>query len=175
MILTDGTNCDLSQEITCLSLTENSRHISNLYDLFSLKQIINEPTRVPLTTSTLIDHISTSYIDNILESGVHKVSMSDHYMVFCKRKLNAGHGGHKMVVPRNMKHFNESAFLADISRIDWELVVNKTDDVNVVVEEWSSLFSAVIEKHAPTREMRGFRSELSMGKHGAKTAYEVKR
>ena len=154
MILMGDTNCDLSQEIACLSLSENSRHISNLYDLFSLKQIINEPTRVTLTTSTLIDHISTSCIDNILESGVHKVSMSDHYMVFCKRKINAGLGGHKMVVTRNMKLFNESAFLADISSIDWELVVNKTDDVNVMVEKWSSLFSAVIEKHAPTREMR---------------------
>ena len=88
------TNCDLSQEIDCLSLSENSRHTSNLYDLFSLKQIINEPTRVTLTTSTLIDHISTSCIDNILESGVHNVPMSDHYMVFCKRKINAGLGGH---------------------------------------------------------------------------------
>ena len=60
------TKCDLPQEITCLSLAENCRHISNLYDLFSLKQIINEPTRVALTTSTLIDHISTPCIDNIL-------------------------------------------------------------------------------------------------------------
>ena len=59
-----------------------------------------------------------------------------------------------MVVTRNMKHFNESAFLAHISSIDWEVAVNKTDDFIVVVEEWSSLFSAVIEKHAPTREMR---------------------
>ena len=75
-------------------------------------------------------------------------------MVFCKRKLNVRLGGHKMVVTRNMKHFNASAFLADISSNDWELVVNKTDDVNVMVEEWSSLSSAVIEKHAPTRDMR---------------------
>ena len=36
---------------------------------------------------------------NILESGVHKVSLSDHYMVFCKRKVNAGLGGsHKLII-----------------------------------------------------------------------------
>ena len=80
--------------------------------------------------------------------------MDDHYMVFCKRNLYAGLDGHKLVVTRNMKHFNESAFLADISSIDWELVVNKTGEVNVMIEEWLSLFSAVIEKHFPTREMR---------------------
>ena len=174
MRLLGDTSCDISQGITCLSLAENSRHISYLYDLFSLKQIINEPTREKLSTSTLNDHISTSCIDDILESGVQKVSMSDHYKVSCKRKLNAGHGGHKMVVPRNMKHFSKSAFLADISSIDWELVINKTDDANVVVEEWSFLFSAVQEKHAPTREM-SFRLELSMDKHGAKAADGVKR
>ena len=80
--------------------------------------------------------------------------MSDHYIVFCKCKLNAGLSERKMVVTGNVQRFNESALLADICSIDWELVVSKTDDVNVVVEEWSPLLSAVIEKHAPTREMR---------------------
>ena len=75
------------------------------------KQTLSEPTGVTLTTSTLIDHISTSCIDNILESEIHKISLSDNCMVFCKRKLNAGiGGGHKLVVTRNMKHFSESAF-----------------------------------------------------------------
>ena len=42
MILMGDTNCDLSQEITCLFFAENSRHIHSLYDLFNLKQIISE-------------------------------------------------------------------------------------------------------------------------------------
>ena len=54
-----------------------------------------------------------------------------------------------LLVTRNMKHFNERAFLADISSIDWGLVVSKTGDVNVVVEDLQFLFSAGIEKDAP--------------------------
>ena len=49
MMLLGDTICDLSQEITFLYLSENSRHISNLYDLFNLGQIKNQPTKVTLT------------------------------------------------------------------------------------------------------------------------------
>ena len=60
----------------------NAIHISSLYELFSLKQLIEEPTRVTLTTSSMIDHVATTSARNIIEAGVHKVSMSDHYMIF---------------------------------------------------------------------------------------------
>ena len=138
IILMGDTNYDLSSG----SSDSNSRYIQNLYQLLS-------------TSSTLIDHIATTSIDNILESGVHRVSLSDHYMVFCKHKLNiVVGGGHKLVITRNMKHCNEESFLADISHFCWEELVYRTDDTNTMVNDWSSMFFAVIEKHAPIREMR---------------------
>ena len=74
-----------------------------------------------LTTSTQINHISSSHIDNILESAVHKVFLSDNYMVVCKCKLNAKLvGGDRLVVTKNMLQFSEKAFLADILSISWE-------------------------------------------------------
>ena len=151
MILMGDTNCDLSSG----SPDSNSRCTQNLYQLFSFKQLIDEPTRVTLTSSTLIDHIATTSIDYILESGVHKVSLSDHCMMFCKRKVNAVVvGGHTLVKSRSMKHCNEESFLADISHFFWDELVYRTDDTNTMVNDWSPLFSAVIEKHAPIREMR---------------------
>ena len=66
---------------------------------------------VTLTSSTLIDHIHTTCVDSITASGVHKVSLSDHYLVFCARKLNAVIGvGDKQVTARRMKRYNEQAF-----------------------------------------------------------------
>ena len=58
--------------------------IVNLYELFSFKQLV-EPTRVTLETATIVDHIATTCARNIVESGVHKVSLSDHFMVYCIR------------------------------------------------------------------------------------------
>ena len=154
IILMGDINCDLSQECGRSPSDSNARHLLNLYQLFSLKQIIKEPIRVTLTISTLIDHIATTCTDSILDSGVHKVALRDHYMVYCKRKLNgAVIGSHKMIVTRNMKKFNQEAFIADVACICWKTVVNNFSDTNDMIRECSSLFSAIVEKHAPMREM----------------------
>ena len=58
-----------------------------------------------------------------------------------------------MIVTRNMKKFNEEAFVADVACICWKTVVNNFSD-NDMIREWSSLFSAIVEKHAPIRELR---------------------
>ena len=53
-----------------------------------------------------------------------------------------------------MKRFYEQALLANVSSICWEQIVHNADDINTMVREWSSIFSAIIEKRAPIRKMR---------------------
>ena len=118
MILMGYTNCDLSTDSIESPLNSDSRRIQRLYEMLSLQQIIKEPTRVTLTTSTLVDHITTSCIGSILEAGVQKITLIDHYLIFCIRKLNAfNSGGHKTIRTRNMKKFNEEAFLAHVAKV----------------------------------------------------------
>eukprot|EP00112_Aurelia_sp_Birch-Aquarium-sp1_P026252 Seg92.2 transcript_id=Seg92.2/GoldUCD/mRNA.D3Y31 product="hypothetical protein" protein_id=Seg92.2/GoldUCD/D3Y31 len=97
----------------------------------------------------------TTCARNIVKSGVHEVFLSDHYMVYCIRKLNgAAEKGHRRIKTRKMKNFNEEAFLADVSGICREQMLTETDDVDVLGNNWSNLFSLIIEKHAPITEMR---------------------
>ena len=155
IILLGDTNCDLAKYVPDQPHDNNTKHLSDLYGLFSFRQLIEEPTRVTLTTSTIIDHIATTDSSNILNSGVYKISLSNHYMVYCTRKLNGAiEKDHKMIKTRKMKNFNEDAFLADVSAICWEQILYNTDDVNVLVSNWSSMFSLIIEKHAPMANMR---------------------
>ena len=62
-------------------MDNNAKHLCNLHDLCNFHQLIMNLIRVSLNTSSIIDHISTTCARNISNSGVHKVSMSDHYMV----------------------------------------------------------------------------------------------
>ena len=48
----------------------NTKHMCNIYELFSFKQLINNPTRVTLSSSTIIDHVATTATNNIVQSGV---------------------------------------------------------------------------------------------------------
>ena len=155
IILLGDTNCDLTPKLAEQPIDNNSKHMLDLYELFSFKQLVEEPTRVTLTTSSIIDHIATTCARNIVKSGVHEVSMSDHYMVYCIRKFNgAVEKDHKVIKTRKMKNFNEDAFLSDVSGICWELMLTETDDINTLVNNWSNLFSLIIGKHAPITEMR---------------------
>ena len=118
IILLGDTNCDLTKRAPNQPADNNAKHISSLYELFSLKQLIEEPTRVTLTTSSMIDHVATTSARNIIEAGVHKVSMSDHYMIFCVRKFQGAlKKDHKVITTRSMKNFDKDAFLADVADI----------------------------------------------------------
>ena len=105
LILLGGTNCDLIPKCVEQPIDNETKHLLSLYELFNFEQLINEPTRVTLNTSTIIDHIATTCARNILKSGVHEISLSDHFLVYCIQKFNgAVNKGHKMIKTRKMKN-----------------------------------------------------------------------
>ena len=136
-------------------MDSNAKHLTNIYELFTFKQLITEPTRVTANSSSIIDHIATTSPRNIVTAGVIPISLSDHFMVFCVRKFEGGViKDHKTIKTRRMKNFNEQMFLNDVASINWIRALGQTDDINILVRNWSSLFSSVIEKHAPVQKMR---------------------
>ena len=77
-----------------------------------MKQQINRPTRVTLTTSTLLDVIlSTDHRSHAL-AGVYETGVSDHYMVYTvysKWKAHIKPTGNETQF-RNYKNFNTDRF-----------------------------------------------------------------
>ena len=131
-------------------MDSNAKHLTNIYELFTFKQLITERTCVTANSSSIIDHIATPFPRNIVKAGVIPVSLSDHFMVFCVRKLEGGViKDLKTIKTRRMKNLNEQVFLNDVASINWIRALGQTDDINMLVRNWSSLLSSVIEKHAP--------------------------
>ena len=58
-----------------------SEHFSNMLHSFNFFPLINSPTRVTETSSTLIDNIFTNYLSEHT-SGVICSDLSDHYPIF---------------------------------------------------------------------------------------------
>ena len=137
------------------NLPAHSKRLMEIYDLFGFQQLIDKATRVTLTSKTLIDHIATTNKSNIVVSDVKEISLSDHFLVYCVRKFRgASKKQHKIISTRQMKNFSEEDFLKDLSKVDWKKMVTSTDDVSLIVEQWSNMFSIILEKHAPTRNRR---------------------
>ena len=84
-----------------------------------------------------------------------KISLSDHYLVYCVRKLRGGvKHQHKYITSRQLKNFNQEAFLSDFSEVNWEALVADAQDIDDEVRKWTQIFSLILEKHAPTLRRR---------------------
>ena len=139
IILLGDTNCDVSsikspQTDSNQSLTNNTKRLLDLYNSFGLKQLISEPTRETIDTSSIINHIAFSNHFNVVESGVLKTCISDHYLVYVCRKFRGSLSAkHKVITSRQMKNFEEDLFLSDLAFVDWSAIVYNSDDLDNAV------------------------------------------
>ena len=144
-------------DFNCNLLVENDPNTSalmNISTVYGLDQLIKSPTRVTPHSSTLIDVIFTSNLNNIVCSGVSHIGISDHSLVYVYRKIaqRPPCSGSNHVSFRNFKGFNSDHFRTEIRNQDWNMADhNHPDDM---WSEWRKLFSAVCEKHAPLKTKR---------------------
>ena len=79
---------DINCNMASMSDTDSCL-LSDITDLYGLHQLINEPTLVTDTTSTLIDLIYTNSPNKVVCSGVYHVSiMRPPRLIFAYRKLS---------------------------------------------------------------------------------------
>ena len=105
---------------------------------------------------TLIDHIYTNNEDNIQSVNVEKLCISDHYGIFCNRSShNSTDKGkeYQNITYRSFKNFDESHFLKDLSTVPWEIIEN-FDTIDDIVSVMTSLFTEILDKHAPIKSHR---------------------
>ena len=84
----------------------------------ALEQIITRPTRVTDQTATLIDHIYTNSPNNVSQSGVIDLGLSDHDLIYCTRKtsLPKSHK-HNEIFVCSLKRYSAKKFLEILTEI----------------------------------------------------------
>ena len=103
-MLTDVTNNKNNTPLT--------KPYKEIFSLYGLKQLIESPTRITVTTSTLIDHILTNSHEKVSQSGVIDVSLSDHQIIFCTRKIyKQKYHKHNKIKIRSLKNYSQQTLL----------------------------------------------------------------
>ena len=91
-----------------------------LCQTFSLKEIIQEPTRITSTTSSLLDHILTNAGWKISQKGVIDVGLSDHQFIYCERKiLRTKANMHNQIRIRSLKKYAPKLLIKEFKRINF--------------------------------------------------------
>ncbi len=119
--------------------------IGNLLDianLFQLKQIITEATRITEETQALLDLFFTNKPENIINSGVVHLGVSDHCLIYGCRKISLCKTSPKIVESRNFRHYKTLEFKRDLSialsNCDWS-----ADDPNALWKQFRDRFNDV--------------------------------
>ena len=97
-------------------LNEGRNPLSCIETLYDMRQLVTSPTRVTLSTSTLIDVIYTNFPDNHSFTGVYEISLSDHYLVYTvlSNLTSISNKAHREVRFRNYMSFIEQGFIDDL-------------------------------------------------------------
>ena len=142
-------NCNLLPEAN----TYDSSHLTNIFDIFGLSQLITEPTRVTPVSKTLIDLCITNSLEKVTNSGVIHLGISDHSLVFLTRKTHYHRNGPRVIETRQFKHFNRGKFLSDLNQLPWANV-DLYSNPNDMWREWKEMFLGCVDKHAPLKLKR---------------------
>lgn len=111
-VLNNGVKRHGSEVIICGDLNTDTlkkdsvmyKHFKSFTDVFALRQMIVEPTRITPTSQSVIDHILVSDPGKVLSSGVIDCCISDHCLVYlCRKTQKKVCNGHNTVLIRSMK------------------------------------------------------------------------
>ena len=82
LLIIGDINCNILKSLR----DSNTNKLMFLTVLYNLEQLIKEPTRVTNTSSSLVDLILTNQPNNISNSGVIDLGISDHSLIYAVKK-----------------------------------------------------------------------------------------
>ncbi len=122
-------------------------------------QVINRPTRITDHSMTLIDHIYTNKVHNMISSGVVTYDLSDHLGTYITIALNDDMtSSHDPEIDAQFTKFNDenlANFKALIEEQSWEDVLNEPDTqlkYSKFIKIYADLYSAAFPKTTARRK-----------------------
>ena len=149
-VVTGDFNCDYNKVNDTSSLAANLESRAVLYNY---TQLIQVPTRVTKSSSTIIDLTFINFNDVQVTQGVAIVSVADHFMNYLIFPSKTKKPNHKFIYVRNYKKlYNNDDFVNELNNLPWQLTVEL--DLENGFKLWNIMFLSVVDKFSPVKKMR---------------------
>ena len=132
--------------------SESCKIISDICEGFSLKNLIQTPTRVTHDHTAILDLILTN-VANTFKSGVINYNISDHSPVFMIKKRQTIKHERGYVIGRSYMNYDKIAFQNNLKNLDWSIIF-LLDNPN---DAWNMLYKAILleaDKMCPKRKIK---------------------
>ena len=120
---------------------------------FQLTQLISNPTRVSEHSQTLIDHCYASSPQSFSTTDVVPLTCSDHLMIFVCKKVKDKPTTPKAKLIPSFKKCNFEDLSLEMEHAPWG-VMDMFDTIDEKWDYWKSLFTKIIDSHAPMIRVR---------------------
>ena len=119
---------------------------------FGLKQLIKVLTITITSSSTIIDHILASYPERVTQCGVIDVSLSDHQLIYCTRKISRiKRGSLKQIQFRSFNHYTVDLFEQELSKLNFPNYQNY-HEISEAYNGFIQKIMSLIDRVAPIKE-----------------------
>ena len=133
------------------SMPSDIKKYYELCAMFGLKQLIEVPTHVTCSSSTIIDYILASFPNRVSQQGVIDVGLSDHQIIYCTRKISRiKRGMHKQIRCRLLKNYSADIYEEALGRVDFSNYHN-FENINDVYSNFIQKVMGVIDLVAPIK------------------------
>lgn len=117
-----------------------------------MHNVVQEPTRVTITSRTLIDQIVTTRKDLVSSTGIFPLSISDHNLIYATIRLKNKRPP-KFIKTRDYKRMDVDNFRHDIETAPLH-IASTFDDPNDNLWAWQYLFNDICDEHVPWKEVK---------------------
>ena len=144
---------DFNYDISANPQNHQTKNFLELCNLNQYSQLIQVPTRVTASSSTLIDLFLTNNPCKFSHHGVSHIGISDHSLIYAIRKSFISTGVPTIINSRQLRNFDPTMFRRDLALAPWQSVENITDP-NVAWNAWRNMFLNICDSHAPFRRKK---------------------
>ena len=130
------------------NITETEEQLKNFLDLYSLKNLVKEPTCYKSNTPKCIDLVLTNRNRSVQKTTTVETGLSDfHKMVVTVLKTTFPKQGPTVINYRNNKKYNENVFKNDLQQ-----ELQRIDPSDLNYSSFETAFDRVLDKHAPIKK-----------------------
>ena len=118
-------NCNLliegNQESNTNISNANINKLRSIFEMFNMQNVIQEATRLTITSSTLIDLIVTTRKDLVSSSGVFPLGISDHHLIYANIRIKNKRPPPKIIKTRDYKRMDINSFRHDLETAPFQI------------------------------------------------------
>ena len=113
---------DFNYDISANPQNHQTKNFLELCNLCQYSQLIQVPTRVTASSSTLIDLFLTDNPCKFSHHGVSHIGISDHSLIYAVRKSFISTGAPTIINSRQLRNFDPTMFRRDLALAPWQSV-----------------------------------------------------